>query len=171
MNDLALKLGGFCFPTSESPAVGLYKLRGTDLWHMREPHWEWTAPLNPQLALALYDNHTPVAVVRCFGGLRLQSQSIDLGCVGLGGVWVEPAYRGKGWGDRLLHAALWKLRAYDEHVAVLYARARSLYTRNGFQPLARSLGDRTLWATSLIPSIRFDHHGRHEWELHPRGHF
>ena len=87
-------------------------------------------------AWAAFDHGRPVGVARA--GVRLPSVWI------VGGVYVEPAARGVGWGRKLMMAAIGAAEAAGARAA-LYVRADRapalrLYGALGFRPI-----DRRLW--------------------------
>ena len=85
---------------------------------------------NSTLSVLAFDDTVPVGMVACTPPTQAVSEVVSM--------WVDPKYRGRGVGDRLLEAvAEWAISSKQIDSLILHVkagnvRAKALYIRSGF---------------------------------------
>jgi GNAT superfamily N-acetyltransferase len=114
----------------------IHEKAGTDAWHLREDYWAWDP--DPDIAL-VYEYGPPTAYracVRLFQNCILSSGGVHLDALGIGGVFTQEGWRGRGFATALLH---YVELAYKPLVLVLYSRGGDLYLYNGYEQITDEL--------------------------------
>lgn len=146
--------------------------------HLKQPHWTWDkAP--PSKAIVAYVMGTdgvrvPVACLRLFKRhITSPGAKGDGGCCfscyGIGGVFTEKPWRGKGLASLLLDRAETFARERGAFLALFAVYGKDLYLRAGYIPVAKCLETREhLWVKSTDAGLGIR---PGEWSLYPGGHF
>lgn len=145
--------------------------------HLRKPHWEWpTAP--PSKAIVAYvmgsdGLRVPAACLRLFKrhitspGMNGDGGSC-FSCYGVGGVFTEERWRGRGIASLLLGRAEDFARERGSFLALFAVYGKGLYLRAGYVAVSKANEREHLWikstdvGLSVLPG---------NWSIYPDGHF
>ena len=150
---------------------------------MREDHWEWKGHANvqAQVSFILVVGEEKVAIVRIFYRFleAVGDYKRSFRAMGIGGVWVRPELRGKGYGTEIMNKVMAKAQVDQgsADVAVLWSRDGRLYETLGFEPVSDAKTvvamDETdpgvLYAKPIHGDIVL--RAASDWNVMPKGHF
>ena len=155
---------------------GSFAMMGPSM--MREEHWAWKGHANvqAQVSFVLVDEEEgKVAIVRIFYRFleAVGDYKRSFRAMGIGGVWVRPELRGKGYGTEIMNKVMAKAQVDQgsADVAVLWSRDGRLYEKVGFEAVSEE--DETEYGLLYAKPIHGDVLLRNasDWNVKPEGHF
>ena len=123
---------------------------------LKANHWKLSNP-SPFRSTVLWDGGRPIGAVRVYN-ITLRGPAVSIACWGLGCVWIEPDFRGRGLGVQLVRKSVKELsglRVDWKHPRIgllLFSQDRTLYKDCGFSPI-KECGRESLWFRSMQPGL------------------
>ena len=143
---------------------------------MREEHWEWKGHANvqAQVSFVLVDEEEgKIAIVRIFYRFleAVGDYKRSFRAMGIGGVWVRPELRGKGYGTEIMNKVMAKAQTDQgsADVAVLWATQSDLYDTLGFEAVSEGTEHGVLYAKPIHGDVVL--RAASDWNVMPKGHF
>lgn len=134
---------------------------------LRRPDWDWDN--HPDVVVCRI-NDEPVAALRMFPRI-LQSDSVRMSMMGIGGVYTKVDWRSMGLATDMLEWVIDNAENRFACIGLFSSREvgeDNLYCRAGFSPLKKFLHGR-LYCKSLSQDVNLLE--SHEWRLDPLGRF
>ncbi len=133
---------------------------------LRRPEWDWDD--HPDVVIGRIDKE-PVAALRLFPRI-LQSASVKMSMMGIGGVYTKTGFRSRGLATEMLR---WTIKNSEGHFACLglfssRGAEDNVYRKVGFIPVKKFFYGQ-LYCKSLLQDV--DLLETHEWRIDPSGHF
>lgn len=137
-----------------------------ELDDLRSPEWDWDN--HPDAVIGRIDNE-PVAALRLFPRI-LQSGSVRMSMIGIGGVYTKVGFRSIGLATEILR---WTIKNSEGRFAcagLFSSRGAkdNVYCKVGFYPLKRFFNGQ-LYCMSLSQDVKLLE--SQDWQIDPLGHF
>ncbi len=134
---------------------------------LRSPEWDWDN--HPDVVIGRI-NKEPVAALRLFPRI-LQSGSVKMSMMGIGGVYTRVGFRSRGFATEMLRWIIHNAESRFACIGLFSSRGMgedNLYSRAGFFPLKKFFHGQ-LYCKSLSQDVNLLE--SQEWQLDPHGHF
>lgn len=133
---------------------------------LRRPGWDWDD--HPDVVIGRI-NDDPVAALRLFPRI-LQSGSVKVSMIGIGGVFTKVGFRSKGLATELLRWTIQNSEGRFACIGLFSSRGveDNVYCNVGFIPLKKFFHGH-LYCKSLSMDVNLLEN--EDWQLDPSGHF